>query len=385
MSLGSLQAFIDSFQQSSRFQREQNAQSRDTAATAADGRDLLRRAHEQDAPPMGQPPAPPSAMAQGGGQHPLAALAQLLTPPQGGQPSPGGPPGGAPPPAGGQNPLAAVAQMGGGQGPQPQQAPPPPRFPDPKLSGTAQPAPPGGGHPAGEGADAMAESQQNITSIASSITKSNPGIDPITLAMAVSRQVETIKGVAPLTKATMQYQMQSIVAQQKWTLAQQKLAQIDEQTHIKYMNAKTAQERVKVLEEGNQLRYDAMEDAIGERRYATDATNNSREGIAAGNREGRMDVAGVNAGSRQDVADTNQEGREYSADQGFRGNQARGGGRVDPAPQRRSGSARPSRAPAQRARAPAGPPKIQDHMLNGKRITVVNGKWVPGTNGVAAK
>lgn len=150
--------------------------------------------------------------------------------------------GGAPQPAASPDPIAALARLKGGTGAPPQPAPAPqagpapapftpgrppaPGQPDP-LAPTPQagPAPrpqpmpgqptgaPGAEAPTGMAvgnglADPVKEGQSLIQNLWQTIRAANPKADPRTILDAVNTQIDEIKGVAPVTKAMMQGQLQ---------------------------------------------------------------------------------------------------------------------------------------------------------------------------------
>jgi len=221
MPAGTLFGAIQAFQQSSDWMGKLRQEQEKHRAIAA-----LGRAYSQpDAAPQAGPQMPPA----GTGMGPAQAMQGAQDAQQAGPGGPAAPnavpnspsgPGGIPP-----NVLAslqAMRQQKGGQqqpqqqGPQlaqqgaPSMAQPSPlqQQPHPNLSSTAQPD-------AAGMQDLNAQASQTLKSIGQSLKMATPNIDPYTLALAVQMQVENIKGLAPLTKAYAQGQIQAVIAQQK--------------------------------------------------------------------------------------------------------------------------------------------------------------------------
>ena len=308
MNLGNLNNFFQAYQQAQQQGQEQQlrqmqiqqAQQQQKGAAAA-GNSLV-------APPQAAPP-----MAA------LAAMAQQ----QGGQGAAPQPPQGGPAPV----PTGAVPQgasfaqaFGQPQGGAPQSAPQPQAQPqDPGLSGTAQSN--GGGQPM----DAFQESQQNIKAMAASIKASNPGIDGATLLAAVHENIDMLKGVSPMTKATMQAQTSALMAGTKLQEAQMKFQAADRALEAKLQMAKNHDDVVLAYHEFDNDTKLAMANVAAA----------SRERVAETGASSRIGAAQIGATSREAVgaghdaasgyrADTAADASDYRADQGERGAEARG-------------------------------------------------------------
>ena len=204
MRFGGLNEIVSGFQQGTGWEQQQQDQSAARKAQVIRGLALLAQMKG------GQPPAPdspPPDQAAPGVQGPQGAaapdaIASLagMTP---GQQPPQVPTG--PVPAGASFAQAFSPQGQGAPAPgappgpaQQQQMKPPPV---PGLSSTAQPDAAGMDDP-------IKAANQSYATIAKSIYAAHPNIDPRTLIMAVDQQIDSIKGLAPLTKAALQAQSQ---------------------------------------------------------------------------------------------------------------------------------------------------------------------------------
>lgn len=234
------------------------------------------------------------AASQGSSPHPAAPLAALS---QGAQPAP-----------------AAPAPFTPGKPPAPGQ--PDPLAPQP----AAQPAPPMGaptGQPGAEAptgmsvnpalADPEKEGESIILNLWRSTKAANPKADPFTIMSAVEAQIAEVKGIAPITKATMQGQIAYMRAQTDDMYKMHRLSQYDHDWLIKMQNAKTAEERVRLnseyqqgrlkieqeradtYEEGTQFQHKDRQDTNQTRVTVADLNNRSREGIAALREKGLND------------------------------------------------------------------------------------------------
>ena len=342
MRLGSLSELVGGFQQGQEWSQQQAEAAAQRKAQIANGLAMLAEMQKVRQAPQGTPAGTGMTPDQAAGAAQTAqGVAQTVGWPQ--QAGPGGPvaPNAVPlSPArpGALNPQAIAAmktvmsQGGGGQPQQPQQPqqlpvpsapsmaqPSPKQPPVPNLSSTAQPDAAGMDDP-------IKAAQQLIMSIAQGIKAANPNIDPRTLALAVGQQIDQIKGVSPLTRAAMTAQIQTVKLQQDWALKQERMAQIDRDTDIKARNATTAEEKVRIYEEGVKLKDATMRYGIETR------AETAREGNAA-----RLTAAEISAGARKyaadkgyqrgvDVAGINQDGADARAR--ARGEQARGAAAV---------------------------------------------------------
>ena len=168
------------------------------------------------------------------------------------------------------DPMQGLAALGGGQpspSAQPPQAPPfrpgvppvpgrpDPLAPLPQAQARPQPMPgaptgqPGAEAPTGMSvdpgmSDPTKEAQSLIMNLWQTTKARNPKADPLTLMDAVHAQIEDIKGVAPITKATMQGQLMYLKEMSLDQYRNQRLQQYDHDWMIKYQNAKTAEERL---------------------------------------------------------------------------------------------------------------------------------------------
>jgi hypothetical protein len=238
----------------------------------------------------GQPQQPP----QGASPNPLAALAAL----HGGSQAP------APQPAPQPAPFTPGAPVAPGQpdplAPQPAQPPAPKPPPDPNLSATAQPDQ--------QFADPLKEAQQTLGAMIRSIKAANPKIDPRTLMDAVHTQLNDMKGLAPLTKATMMGQVAYLRAQTDAQYKSARLTQYDNDWMVKFMNAKTAEERTRLTGEYQKGRLNIEQEGVDERYYATDVGAKTREDVANIGAGSRIQVANINGKYRLQGIDTQQEG-----------------------------------------------------------------------------
>lgn len=321
MSLGTLQSFIQNFQSGQDRSLQMQDRARQMAAMEALGK-MLGGGGPASAPDQ----APQAAPGLPAGQSPIQVSAQTRA---------------------GLNPeaLRGLAVLNGQQPPGPPPAAagpgpsPAPQPPNPNLSGTAQQPQMGGQM------DAVQEAQQNIKAMAAAIKAANPGIDGATLLMAVDHQIEDLKGVAPLTKATMQAQTAALTAQMKYQAAMQgfeakmRIAKSHDDV-LQAIAELKAQTGIEIAGINADSRRDVASTNAGARVQAAGIGAGSRENVARIGADSRRDVANIGADSRESVAGTNAEARMYGADQGFRGNQVRGGGKADPAPRRPNRPAR---------------------------------------------
>jgi len=163
--------------------------------------------------PTGAPAAP-----GGGGLPPqaMALLAKLIPP--GGQ----GAPGGTPPMPGGMKPMAQ---------PPASPVPPPGQGNVPQPGPTASPPSDMGGGVS----DPVKEATAWLTSTFKGLKQQNPQASPYVLSLAVEKRIEAMKGIAPITKAAMQGQVEVMKNQ---TRAQQVLMKYE----YDMQRAKTAEE-----------------------------------------------------------------------------------------------------------------------------------------------
>lgn len=227
------------------------------------------------------------AMTQGGPQPAPAsggpaALAALKAPAP--QPAPFTP--GAPVKQGQPDPLAPLPAT------QPQAQP----GPDPNLSATAQPDQ--------KFADPLKEAQQTLGAMIRSIKAANPKIDPVTLMNAVHTQLDDMKGIAPLTKATMQGQVAYLRAQTDAQYKNARLTQYDNDWMVKFMNAKTAEERTTLTGDYQKGRLAIMQERTDDYGRSVDYQHEDRQASNAT----RIQVANINGKYRLQGIDAQQSG-----------------------------------------------------------------------------
>ena len=192
-------------------------------------------------------------------------------------------------------------------------------------------------------ADPIKESQSLIKNLWTSIKTANPKADPLTIMKAVELQIDEIKGVAPVTKATMQGQLQLMGftfkaqqfdqrearlrdehAQKMMELAQHHANQDEvaaENSRFRGAMTQIARERADIYGESVDYQHEDRESAEAGRDTRNTQNVTSREGIAAGN------VAQRDRASGQRSRDST-----YRAQQGFRGAQVRSGMPAGPEP-----------------------------------------------------
>lgn len=312
MNLGNLNNFLQAYQQAQQQGQEQRLRQQQISAYQQQQKAAAAAGNSLVAPPQAAPPmAALAAMAQQG-QGGAPAAAQGAPAPQDGPP---------PVPTGPVPQGASFAQaFGQPQGGAPQAAPQPQAQPqDPGLSGTAQSN--GDGQPM----DAFQESQQNIKAMAQSIKAANPGIDGATLLAAVHENIDMLKGVSPMTKATMQAQTSALMAGTKLQEAQMKFQAADRALEAKLKMAKDHDAVVQAYHEFDNDTKLAMANVAAA----------SRERVAETGASSRIGAAQIGATSREAVgaghdaasgyrADTAADASDYRADQGERGSEARG-------------------------------------------------------------
>lgn len=238
-----------------------------------------------------------------------------------GQPDQPLPPTGQPP-----HPAAALAALGGQQQPTPPVlkpgVPPPAGQPDPLAPLPSSPAPPQGaptGQPGAEAptgmsvnpglADPTKEAQSLIKNLWQTTKARNPKADPLTLMSAVERQIDDIKGVAPITKATMQGQLLYLKDMQLDQYRQARLQQYDHDWLIKYQNAKTAEERVRLNDDRARDRNKIMQEGVDVRQEGVDYQHEDRQA----SNQTRLTVANIGAASRVSVAQLKEQGLDDRA------------------------------------------------------------------------
>lgn len=280
--------------------------------------------------------------------------AALLNTYTGNQPPQGG---GAPAPQGGapMPPTAALAALAPKPVPAPPAAPNPrsrfpvvPGQPDP-LAPRPAPAPPPGaptGQPGAEAptgmsvapglADPVKEGQSLLKNLWMTTKQANPKADPLTIMQAVNAQIDDIKGIAPVTKATMQGQLQLMGFTLKATQFQQKESDENARYAMKMQDLVThhanqdaiaaenerhraamvsiAQERADAYGEGIEYSHEDRQAATGERATASAESNTTRRDIATGHDETQKDIAGQRS-----------KDSKYRSDQSVRGAQVRSG------------------------------------------------------------
>ena len=244
----------------------------------------------QASPPQSGAPAPQFNADGVNDPRALAFLASLNAP-QGGAPQGGAPQGGAP--QGGQPPMPQ------GQPPMPQGQPPMPQpKPDPSLSATAQ-----GGAP-----DAMAEATQNLRAAARSLKMQNPNADDYTLSLALQHYVNDMKGLSPLTKATMAAQTAVLTNQARMQQVQTRVQGMIDAAQARGASAKEVEAlRIQGLEEvaeingGFRVQQQAMRDETSSKDTAT------RAGAT-------VKAATINAGARRYGAREAAETGRYRVD-----------------------------------------------------------------------
>lgn len=218
MNLGNLNNFIQNYRAAA--DRYRTIQQQDAEKQASS---IAFQPIDTSLPPVAQtrgPVAPPAVSAlaaipgAGGGQVPPGGA---LAPPA---------PSGAPAPSGGPDPRAAAALatlFGGGARDPRAMAPGTPR-PAPMPGGMsvmpqasqpqAPPAQPAAAPPAGQSdmgggvSDPIKEATAWITSTFKGLKAQNPGASPYVLSLAVEKRIEAMKGLAPITKAAMQGQVE---------------------------------------------------------------------------------------------------------------------------------------------------------------------------------
>lgn len=192
-------------------------------------------------------------------------------------------------------------------------------------------------------ADPIKESQSLIKNLWTSVKAANPKADPLTIMKAVEYQIDEIKGVAPVTKATMQGQLQLMGftlkaqqfdqrelrlreehAQRMMELAQHHANQDEvaaENSRYRGVMAEVAIERANAYSDSVDYQHEDRQSAEAGRDTRNTQNITSREGIAAGNVAQRDRASGLR--SRDST---------YRAKQGFRGAQVRGGLPAGPEP-----------------------------------------------------
>ena len=215
--------------------------------------------------------------------------------------------------------LARLSAMAGSQGGAPQG----PQLPVPGAPSMAQPRepmkqPPVPGLSSTAQSDAagmddpVKAAQQSIQTIASGIKAANPNIDPATLALATQQQIETIKGVSPLTKAAMTAQMSLLNYQLKQQTLQQRMASEDQKWQIARQNAKTREER-------NQIDADhfkRMEDLAQGRIDASIEIAQGHDATSRANTQDRDATQVTTTGMRDDTSRANNADTNARQDRG---------------------------------------------------------------------
>lgn len=258
-----------------------DAQNRDLAAQAAaiagvgDPTSLSGLSGAPQPSPMAPPPQPMQP------QAPMPPTMPPGTPPQPAQgnwsPAGGSPPGTTVPPM--QPQPQFQPPQGGGQVVQAPQGPPPPQQ-APQAPPQPQGPPPAAGPPgAGQGLGPAAtppdqgaggggtpfyqQSMQTLQSVTQSIRKNNPGIDNLTLAAAVGKRVEMLKGIDAETKAGMQAQVSYMKSMLDY--------------NIKDRNATTAAEKADAMRQHGEDLIRIAEGNLGERRQHDRTTESQFE------------------------------------------------------------------------------------------------------------
>ena len=296
MRFGNLEEAVGAYQQGTQWAQQQQQQRQQQAALLALGKMLSQPNGQPQGQPASQPQTPPATAPQGQAPQPPIAL----------QPSTVAAMGGMSPQASAGlaalNRPAAAGPQSQPAAPQPPQGPPPPM---PGLSSTAQPDAAGMDDP-------VKAAQQSIQTIASGIKAANPNIDPATLALATQQQIETIKGVSPLTKAAMTAQMSLLNYQLKQQTLQQRMASEDQKWQIARQNANTREERNQI----DAAHFTRMEDLAQGRIDASLQIAQGHDATSRANTQDR-DATTVTATGMRD-----QTSRDNNRDTNVRGDRA---------------------------------------------------------------
>jgi hypothetical protein len=153
-------------------------------------------------------------------------------------------------------------------------------------------------------ADPTKEAQSIILNLWKTIKASNPKADPLTIMSAVQSQIEEVKGVAPITKATMQGQIAYLRAQTDTQYKMRRLEQYDHDWLIKMQNAKTAEERVRLTGEYQRGRLEIEQQRADTYEQGTELAHEDRQASTTA----RITVANINGKYRLQGIGEQQEG-----------------------------------------------------------------------------